>query len=431
LLPSNSTVQVHGDFNNWTGNDLTNQGGNIFSGTFNVAGNEGGTLNYKFWNSFLTNPPSQSQGYEDGADRVLALGTNNASTNLPTVFFSNLAGQRFVTFSVNMAIQQGKGVFNPAVNTNVQVRGDFNGWVGNQLTNQGGSVYSGSFLLSSSATNSNLGYKFYYASGTNDVWESLADNRSFALVFNSDGSNAPALALATNFFSNELFYAAPTSLSGFATTQGTPSTDQSFTLVGLGLSNNIAATAPTGFELSADGGSTYTNSLSLAPSAGSYSNSVFARIAASANTGSLTNNIELASLGSASAFVSVTGTVSPAGQSFSNWAQGAPLNSANLLLYSIGGASSPSATNGVPPVSALNSNTLSITAIVRTNDLNLSVAGQAVTDLSNGVWSTNDVTMSPGDQTGVGEGLQKQIWSIPRASDTKKFLRLRSVLTNN
>jgi hypothetical protein len=158
---------------------------------------------------------------------------------------------------------------------------------------------------------------------------------------------------------------------------------------------------------------------------------VFARIAASANTGSLTSSIELASLGSASAFVSVTGTVSPAGQSFSNWAQGAPLNSANLLLYSIGGASSPSATNGVPPVSALNSNTLSITAIVRTNDPNLSVAGQAVTDLSNGVWSTNDVTMSPGDQTGVGEGLQKQIWSVPRASDTKKFLRLRSVLTNN
>ena len=59
------------------------------------------------------------------------------------------------------------------------------------------------------------------------------------------------------------------------------------------------------------------------------------------------------------------------------------------------------------------------------------VVGQAVIDLSAGVWSTNNVTMTPGDQTGVGEGLQKQIWSVPRASDTKKFLRLRSVLTNN
>jgi hypothetical protein len=430
LLPSNSTVQVRGEFNNWTGNDLTNQGGNIFSGTFNVAGNEGGTLNYKFWNSFLTNPPSQSQGYEDGSDRVLALGTNNASTNLPTVFFSNLAGQRFVTFSVNMAIQEGKGVFNPAVNTNVQVRGDFNGWVGNQLTNQGGSVYSGSFLLSSSATNSNLGYKFYYASGTNDVWEG-GGNRSFDLVFNSDGSNAPALSLGTNLFSNELFYATPTSLSGFATTQGTPSTNQSFTVVGLGLSTNIVATAPVGFELSADSGASYTNSLNLAPSSSAYSNSVLARIAASATLGSISNNIQLASLGSAEASVLVTGNVTAAGQSFTNWAQGAPLNSANLLLYSIGGATSPTAGNSTASTSAVTASNLSITAIVRTNDPNLSVVGQSVTDLSIGVWSTNNVTMTPGDQTGVGEGLQKQIWSIPRASDTKKFLRLRSVLTNN
>jgi hypothetical protein len=38
--------------------------------------------------------------------------------------------------------------------------------------------------------------------------------------------------------------------------------------------------------------------------------------------------------------------------------------------------------------------------------------------------------MTPGDQAGVEEGLQKQIWSVPRASDTKKFLRLRTVLTN-
>jgi hypothetical protein len=203
-------------------------------------------------------------------------------------------------------------------------------------------------------------------------------------------------------------------------------------LVGLGLSNDIVATAPVGFELSADSGASYTNSLSLAPSAGSYSNSVFARIAASATPGSISNNIQLASLGSADASVLVTGTVTAAGQSFTNWAQGAPLNSANLLLYSIGGATSPTAGNGIASTSAVTASNLSITAIVRTNDPSLTVAGQALTDLAIGPWSTNEVSMTPSpDTNGVPEGCERQIWSTDRGVTGKKFLRLQSTLTNN
>jgi hypothetical protein len=127
---------------------------------------------------------------------------------------------------------------------------------------------------------------------------------------------------------------------------------------------------------------------------------------------------------------SVNVTVVATGETFASWAQGAQLNSTNLLLYSIGGATSPTATNGIAMSNAVTSSNLSITAIVRTNDPNLSVVGQAVTDLTTGPWSTNNVTMTPGDQTGVGEGLQRQIWSTPRNSDSKKFLRLQSVLTN-
>ena len=127
---------------------------------------------------------------------------------------------------------------------------------------------------------------------------------------------------------------------------------------------------------------------------------------------------------------SVSVTVIATGETFANWAQGAPLNTANLLLYSIGGASSPTATNGTAMSNAVTSSNLSITAIVRTNDPNLSVVGQAVTDLTTGPWSTNNVTMQPGDQTGVGQGLQRQIWSTPRNSDSKKFLRLQTTLSN-
>ena len=116
---------------------------------------------------------------------------------------------------------------------------------------------------------------------------------------------------------------------------------------------------------------------------------------------------------------------------YAAWAQGAPLDSTNLLLYAIGGASDPAATNGVASVTTVNSNLLSITAVVRTNDPSLAVSGQSALNLATGPWTTNDVSMTPAaNQVGVPSGTQRQIFSTPHATnDTKKFLRLRTTLT--
>jgi hypothetical protein len=75
---------------------------------------------------------------------------------------------------------------------------------------------------------------------------------------------------------------------------------------------------------------------------------------------------------------------------------------------------------------------LSITAIVRTNDPDLSVFGQSITNLSLGTWNTADVTRITNgvDQTSVPAGNQRQIFSTPRNSEAAKFLRLQSTLTN-
>jgi hypothetical protein len=219
-------------------------------------------------------------------------------------------------------------------------------------------------------------------------------------------------------------------LTNFATTVGTASTSQNLSASGSDLVANILVTAPTNYQVSLDNTS-FASSVTLLPTNGTVAATpVYVRIAATAPIGSPAGSVTLASSGANSQNVLVTGTVSQAGETFANWAQGAPLNSANLLLYSIGGATSPTATNGIAMSNAVTSSNLSITAIVRTNDTNLTVFGQALTDLSVGPWSTNNVTMQPGDQTGVGEGLQRQIWSTPRNSDSKKFLRLQSVLTN-
>jgi autotransporter-associated beta strand protein len=122
-----------------------------------------------------------------------------------------------------------------------------------------------------------------------------------------------------------------------------------------------------------------------------------------------------------------------AANGYSTWLNGQPTNSANQLAYAIGGATSPTATNGVPSVTTVTSNTLSITAIVRTNDPNLAVYGQSILDLAVGTWTTNDVTNSVSfDQTGATPGTtQKQTFTTPYATNNaKKFLRLQTTLSS-
>ena len=116
---------------------------------------------------------------------------------------------------------------------------------------------------------------------------------------------------------------------------------------------------------------------------------------------------------------------------YNSWLQGQTNSSANQLAYAIGGASSPTATNSVASTTAVTSNALSITAIVRTNDPSLVVVGQSITNLSVGIWATNDVSMSvPVDQTGATAGTtQRQTFTTSRGTnDTKKFLRLNTTL---
>jgi hypothetical protein len=118
---------------------------------------------------------------------------------------------------------------------------------------------------------------------------------------------------------------------------------------------------------------------------------------------------------------------------YTAWSQGAPLNSTNQLAYAIGGATSPTATNGVASTTSLTSSNLSITAIVRTNDTNLAVFGQSITNLALGTWITNDVSMAvPSDQAGATPGTtQRRTFSTLRSTnDSKKFLRLNTTLTN-
>ena len=247
-------------------------------------------------------------------------------------------------------------------------------------------------------------------------------NRTLTLGGSGTPQNVP-----TVFFSNQLFYTTGSAPNAFSTTQGTPSAAQNVTVSGQGLTANVIATAPVGFEVSADG-ITYGTTTDLIPNVGTLSAATLRiRIAGSAAVGSPTGNVTLTSSGSQSVNVAVSGTVTASGQTFAGWSGGQPLTPSLQLQYAIGGASSPTATNGAAPVTTVTSNALTITAVVRTNDPTLTVNGQALIDLAIGPWSTNTVTMTPmGDP--APDGCQVQVFSTPREANTKKFLRLQTSL---
>ena len=137
------------------------------------------------------------------------------------------------------------------------------------------------------------------------------------------------------------------------------------------------------------------------------------------------------------AAIQVTRTVRVAGpvvveSTYADWSGGATLDSAGLAKYAIGGASSLTANDGVKPTTALTGGFLVITAIVRTDNLSLTVVGQAVTDLANyasgtGVTTVNGVETT--DQTGVPTGHKRKTFSVAQGSDARKFIRLSASLS--
>ena len=445
--PLTGIVEVRGPFNGWAGTALAPVGDGVYSGTVpSIGGLENEAINYKYW---ATGPTWESI---DNRSFNLALNQDGSPTPaqvlVPTPNFNNATGGRQVTFTVDMTVMEALGRFTPGPDSLVKAVGNFNNWntagTNYQLTDPDtNGVYTGTFFLVGSQ-GSPLQYKFFspglvYYSGAdagNTGYEIISQADPLLNRTNALGPTDTPQTLGSVFFSDQLFGIMDTatfplpasSLTNFSTTQGTPSAAQSVTVSGLQLSNNVLATAPTGFQVSLDG-TNYFPSVNLVPANGTLGSvPLFTRVASTASPGVQTNlTLSLTSVGSQFTDIRVGSSVEATAETFSNWSGGAPLTPALQLEYAIGGSAGPNATNGVPSVTTVTSNALSITAVVRTNDPTLTVTGQALVDLAVGPWSTNDVTMTP-EVAAAPEGCQVQTFSTPRGQDSKKFLRLQTTL---
>jgi hypothetical protein len=100
----------------------------------------------------------------------------------------------------------------------------------------------------------------------------------------------------------------------------------------------------------------------------------------------------------------------------------------DLMRYSLGGTS-PSFKVELPKV-AVTSTTLTMNALIRINDPKVSVVG--IYGLAPGTWVTGSpITGVPSSsQTGAVEGVtQRQDFSVPRGTDSKKFMYLKATQT--
>jgi len=328
-----------------------------------------------------------------------AWGTQNQGSPPVAVTYGNgtltVESGRTLTFAVNMNVQTNKSLFNPATQ-GVEVRGSFNGWAGGTATltdadNDG--IYTGSFVVAGDL-GATAEYKFYRTGATGAGYEGLANNRTVTL--GADGVNA---TLDTSYFNNDDGIGPVITLNGASTinlTVGDTYTELGATT--LDAIDGSGTATPVGTVDTTTAG-TYTVTYNASDAAGNAATPVTRSVIVAAGAGS----------------------------TFAGWSSGAETNSALVGKYGIGGATNISAASE-KPVSAVDSNTLSLSAIVRTNDTNLTVVGEAGGSLTN--WSTNGVSVTASTNTnGVPEGHQRRVFSVDRTnSPTKQFLRLKATL---
>lgn len=207
--PASDTVVVAGDaINSWSTSDsplapsTTNT--NVWTGTFDVAGTTGSTVQYKFVMNTAGGLVWEGNVGTGGgtANRTFTLPETDLA--LPVVFFNNVTNTTLVntpvTFQVNLSLQMAQGNFDPSSGT-VSVAGEFNNWSASasplmrSLTDS--NVWTDTLTLTG-AVGTVVSYKYVLNGSTweGNVGTNGAQNRSLTLA-------RTAQTLPVVFFNNQ------------------------------------------------------------------------------------------------------------------------------------------------------------------------------------------------------------------------------------
>jgi hypothetical protein len=127
--------------------------------------------------------------------------------------------------------------------------------------------------------------------------------------------------------------------------------------------------------------------------------------------------------------VSLMVSAASSGTTFASWSGSAVVTSDLVYKYAFGAADKNSAEQKM--TSSIVNGKLTLTAVVRTDDPKLVITPKSASSLS-GTWSATDPLISvvnAADQTGLGTGLVRKVYSVERGIDSKRFLKLEAVYT--
>ena len=134
--------------------------------------------------------------------------------------------------------------------------------------------------------------------------------------------------------------------------------------------------------------------------------------------------------GAGQVVLTVVEIATASGTTFASWSgsESTPVTSESVYKYAFGAADKNSAVQEM--TSSITPTTLSLTAVVRTDDTKLTISPISRSSLS-GDWTTSDKPVdekNAGDQTlngaPLGPGLVRRVYSVARDNDSKRFLKL-------
>ena len=190
--PTTDTVNVAGDaINGWStsASALTSADTSIWTGTFDVTGSAGATVQYKYVLNTAGGTVWEGTVGPGGGNGNRTFTLASGAQSLPVVYFNNasnsLSVTNAITFQVDMSVQTGLGNFDPGSGT-VNLAGPFNGWstsatpMTNSTTDT--NIWFTTVTLSG-ALGSAVDYKYIMNGGTweGNVGPSGAQNRSVTL----------------------------------------------------------------------------------------------------------------------------------------------------------------------------------------------------------------------------------------------------------
>jgi hypothetical protein len=116
-----------------------------------------------------------------------------------------------------------------------------------------------------------------------------------------------------------------------------------------------------------------------------------------------------------------------AGTTFASWSGNAAVTSDLVYKYAFGAVDKTS--NPQSMTSGVANGKLSLTAVVRTDDSKLVITPKS-TDSLTGTWSPTAPVIAvtnATDQSGLGTGLVRKVYSVEQGTDSRRFLMLEAV----